>query len=75
MRIELIIDPQVIPKPTSVLNISGLFRNCLPTKRSALRIGTVTMSLGIVNYDPKHAVGFGSVANLVKAGNIMIELL
>jgi len=60
MRIELIIDPQVIPKPTSVLNISGLFRNCLPTKRSALGIGTIIMSLGLVYYDPKHAAGFVS---------------
>ena len=37
-------------------------------KRSSLGIGTIIMSLGIVYYDPKHPAGFGSVANLVKAG-------
>ena len=53
-----------------VLNIRGLFRNCLPTKRKALGIGTITMSLGKVYYDSKHAAVFVSVAKLVKASKI-----
>jgi len=33
-----------------------------------LGIVTIIMTLGKVYYDPKHAVGFGSVAKLVKTG-------
>jgi len=54
--------------PTSVLNIRDIFRNCLPTQTNNLGFGTITiMSLGKVDYDPKHVVGFVSVAKLVEA--------
>jgi hypothetical protein len=58
MRRELIIFPHVRSKRTKVSNLRSLFQKCFPTQRTYL---------GKLYYDPKHAVGFGSVAKFVKA--------
>jgi len=68
MCIELIVAPQLRSKPTSVLNIRGLFRNSLPTITNCIGIRYSNNVLGKVYYDPKHAGVLGYVAKLVKEG-------
>ena len=68
MRIEFIKALHLRSKLTRFLNIRGLFRNCLPTKKIQLWNRYNINSVGVVYYDPKHPAGYGSVANLVKAG-------
>jgi len=65
MLIELITFPLVRSGQTKALNIHGLFRNCLQTQRTFL--GYRYNNVAGYYYEPKHAAGFGSAANLVKA--------